>query len=88
MFLAIQNINISAQYNKLLKCISKNCFVIYFIHVWLLDRLQYLVSNFFNDGIMIHQVVDGLILSIATFIISLLVSILIGLVPYSQRLVG
>lgn len=88
MFLALQNINIPAQYNKLLKCISENCFFIFFVHVWILDRLQYLTSNFFSNDIMIYPVVDGLILSIATFIISLLVSMSIRLIPHSKKLVG
>lgn len=88
MFLALQNINIPAQYNKLLKCISENCFLIFFVHVWILDRLQYLTSIFFSNDIMIYPVVDGLILSIATFIISLLVSMSIRLIPHSKKLVG
>lgn len=88
MFLALQNINTPAQYNKLLSCISDNCFLIFFIHVWILDRLQYLISNFFSNDIMIYPVVDSLILSIATFIISLLISMIMRLIPHSQRLFG
>ncbi|MCC8467388.1 MAG: hypothetical protein LN589_01370 [Rickettsia endosymbiont of Eriopis connexa] len=46
IFIVLQKVNVPVYYNKLLKCISDNCFFIYFFHVWLLDRLQYIMVEF------------------------------------------
>lgn len=88
MFLALQNVNIPAQYNKLLKCISENCFFIYFIHILVIEKLkvQMLLIPILNP--IDSPIIGSLILGIAAFIISLLISILIRLIPHSQKLVG
>ncbi|AFE52778.1 hypothetical protein MA5_03010 [Rickettsia prowazekii str. GvV257] len=88
IFLVLQTMNVPVYYHKLLKCISDNCFCIYFIHVWLLDRLQYIAIEFSKFNHVNYPVTGSLALAFITFIISLLVSILIRLIPHSNKLVG
>lgn len=88
IFVVLQKVNVPVYYNNLLKCISNNCFFIYFIHVLVIEKLkvQMLVIPILNP--LDSPIIGSLILGIATFIISLLISILIRLIPHSQKLVG
>ncbi|AAU03808.1 conserved hypothetical protein [Rickettsia typhi str. Wilmington] len=88
IFLVLQTINVPVYYQKLLKCISDNCFCIYFIHVLLLDRLQYIAIELSKFNHVNYPVIGSLALAFITFIVSLLVSILIRLIPNSSKLVG
>ncbi|MCC8418257.1 MAG: acyltransferase family protein [Rickettsia endosymbiont of Glossina mortisans submortisans] len=88
IFVVLQKVNVPVYHNKLLKCISDNCFFIYFFHVWLPDRLQYIMIEFSSFNQVNYPITGGLALAFITFIISLLVSILIRLIPHSQKLVG
>ncbi|WP_342169834.1 acyltransferase [Rickettsia endosymbiont of Seladonia tumulorum] len=88
MFLALQNINIPVKYNILLKCISENCFVIFFVHVWILVKLESKMISFSSFNPTNYPIFGSIVLAVITFIASLLISIVIRKIPHSQKLVG
>lgn len=86
-FILFTRVQISGRAAKVVRWISDRSFIIYFVHVLTLESVRY--NNF---TLLIGQrtpvLITILMISIATFAISLIVAALIRLVPGSQRVFG
>lgn len=86
-FILIMRTKVSGRVANNLKWISDRSFLIYFVHILALEVVRY--SNFISViNRYTPMLVTILIISIATFIVSLVVAAFIRLVPGSQRVFG
>lgn len=86
-FTLFSRIEISERFKKSLRWISDKSFLIYFIHILVLEQVRY-SSLALMVSQHTHVIVTILMISIATFAISLMIATAIRLVPGAQRVFG
>lgn len=86
-FKALNRIKLGPSFGMIMHWISDRCFLIFFIHVLLLEQVRYSAMM-----VSLSQVLPAffaiLIISIATFFFSLLIASLIRLIPGASRVAG
>lgn len=86
-FILFKRIRVPKYLTKSLQWISNRCFLIYFVHILVLESVRY--SNFVSAlNQHVPLLLTILIISIATFLISLILAAVIRVIPGSQRVFG
>ncbi len=73
---------------KPLAFFSSMVFPVYFIHLLVIEILKGGVLGFSITPFLIHPAVGILMMSLITFFVSMLISVVIRFIPYSSRVVG
>lgn len=86
-FTLFTRVKIKEHYKKTLRWIGDKSFLIYFVHVLVLEQVRYsTLANTISQ--QTHALLTILIIAIATFVISLMLATFIRLVPGTQSVFG